>query len=631
MVEPNVNRKLAAILSADVVGYSRLMHDDEPATVALLKDYRAAVGRVIERRKGRVVNAPGDSILAEFPSAVEAVQAAVEIQQSVQGRNVELPEDRRMAFRIGVNLGDVIEEDDGTIYGDGVNIAARMEALADAGGICIASTVYDAVEGKLDCGFDFLGERQVKNIAKPINVYRVRGEASATPPHPKNPKRRRALIGALGAGAAFLIVAAGAWWWIAREPAPHPLTTAATLPAGPSIAVLPFTNLSGGHDNERFSDGLTESIISGFSKFDSFMIVARNSTFQYKGKSVDVREVGAALNVRYVLEGSVQRSGDRLRVSAQALDAGNGDHLWSETYDRDVTAATILDFQDDITAHVVSSLASYEAPLWQAEIRKMGATNARDQDSYGCILLSHVFFNNFTGDDHERARNCLEQAVQRTPTYAPAWIELAWIYITEYRYQFNLRPEPLERALAAAQHALELNPQNYFVSYGLAMIHFNREQELDSFYALAEKALDLNPFDATMIAEFGAFMAYTGDWDRGAALGRKAIALAPAGWMYTTLALDHYRKGEYRQALIEGQKINLPESNFANALLAAIYGKLGDKEKASVHLKRVLAVQPGFAAAPGSLFLTRRMTEDLVDSLMDGLRKAGLDELRPAN
>ena len=328
MTDPSSRRKLTAILSADVVGYSRLMAANEAATVETLKSYRDIIARLVVRHGGRVVNAPGDALLAEFPSAVEAVQAAIEIQKSLEGHNIELEPDRRMQFRIGVNLGDVIEEADGTIYGDGVNIAARMEALAEGGGVCISSTVYDAVEGKLSYGFDFLGEQQVKNIAKPVRVYRVRAEPRTT--------GRRALrqSGTCDGRSPYLALAllvlgaVGAWLYRDRwmpapeEAAEHPVLDAFN---GPSIAVLPFVNLSGDANQEYFSDGLTEDLITQLSRASrDLRVLARNTAFQYKGKAVDVSKLGRELGVRYVLEGSVQRTEDDLRVAAQLIDTQTG-------------------------------------------------------------------------------------------------------------------------------------------------------------------------------------------------------------------------------------------------------------------------------------------------------------------
>ena len=302
MADRSSRRKLAAILSADAVGYSRLMAADEAATVETLKAYRDIIVRLVARRGGRVVNAPGDALLAEFPSAVEAVQAAIEIQQSVEGHNIELEADRRMQFRIGVNLGDVIEESDGTIYGDGVNIAARLEALAEGGGVCISSTVYDAVEGKLALGFDFLGEHQVKNIAKPVRVYRVRAESKPPSARPRAKRRMQWQIAVPALALILLLLgAAGVWRW--SSPSVSPLSEKA------SIAVLPFENIGSDFKWDRFADGITEDIITDLSHSKDLFVIARNSTEVYKGKPVDIRQVGRDLGVKYVLEGSIQPLG----------------------------------------------------------------------------------------------------------------------------------------------------------------------------------------------------------------------------------------------------------------------------------------------------------------------------------
>jgi TolB-like protein/class 3 adenylate cyclase len=316
MADPSSRRKLAAILSADVVGYSRLMAANEAATVETLKSYRDIIARLVVRRGGRVVNTPGDALLAEFPSAVEAVQAAIEIQQSVEGHNIELEADRRMQFRIGVNLGDVIEEPDGAIYGDGVNIAARLEALAEGGRVCISSTVYDAVEGKLALGFDFLGEHQVR-ILRNRCVYRVRRARHRRASSAKRRKRWQVAGPAL-ALILVLLGAVGAWRWSSPP--------ATLLPEKASIAVLPFDNIGGDSKWDRFADGITEDIITDLSHSKDLNVIARNSTEVYKGKPVDIRQIGRDLNVKYVLEGSIQSLGERIRVTAQ-LRAGSGTHV----------------------------------------------------------------------------------------------------------------------------------------------------------------------------------------------------------------------------------------------------------------------------------------------------------------
>ena len=551
MAEPEVKRKLAAILSADVVGYAKLMADDDAATVTTLQDYRAAIARLVERHKGRVVNAPGDNILAEFPSAVEAVQCAAEIQKVLEGRNLELSPERRMDFRIGINLGDVIEEADGTIYGDGVNIAARMEALAEAGGICISSKVLDEVEGKLDYGFDFLGEQPVKNIAKPVRVYRVRGEPGAAKAKP--PRRGASRLGLVAAAAVVVLAIAGfAGWQLTRSPESEQVAEvdlALEPTKRPTIAVLPFTNASGDPEQDYFSTGLTEDIITRLSRFSEFSVIARNSTSQYKGKEVDVREVGRDLGARYVIEGSVRKAADTVRVTVQVLDAADGTHLWAETYDREYTAANLFEVQDEITEQVAGIIGSSAEILWRAEIAAIKGKPTDSLDAYECVLRALAYYDELDPDSHLVIRDCLERAVELDPNYAEAWNELTQAYLDEFKFDYNPRPgAPLDRALEAALTATELDPASATAHASLATTYFFRGDH-DHFFVEAERAIELNPNNSENLAEMGIWMAYAGKWQRGMALVDRAIALnpQPPGWFFWLSYLAHYRDQDYEE------------------------------------------------------------------------------------
>ena len=640
MAEPTSRRKLAAILCADAVGYARLMQGDEAATVATLKDYRAAIGRVIERHQGRIVNAPGDSILAEFASAVEAVQAAVEIQHSVRGRNVELAEDRRMEFRVGINLGDVIEEDDGTIYGDGVNIAARMEALADAGGVCVSSTVYDAVAGKLALGFDFLGAQQVKNIANPVNVYRVRSE---TRPSPATPTKSRTLRWAVVAAAAVVVIAiglAGAWLWGERAGAPADGVGGAqdpvlALPAGPSIAVLPFVNLSGDPEQDYFVDGITEEIITALTQFRELFVIARNSTFQYKGQALDVRRIGEELGVRYVLEGSVRRAADTIRVTAQLIDAQTGAHLWAETYDRALSAETIFAVQDEITEHVVARIAEPFGVISRAGVKAASGKATDSLDAYECVLRTREFYGIEVPDLFPPIRDCLERAVAREPDYADAWAWLALMYLNEHRFDFSPRidPPPLDRALVAAQRAVGLAPDSEMPHFALASVYYFRK-DLNQFRLEANNAIAINPSNALVIAELAGYFGYLGEFDRSLALTRKAMALNPhhPTWYYATVFNYHYHKREYEAALAAVLNWNEPYFFGYQVHLAQAYAMLGRQAEAEAAIAELLQLRPDF-----SLEVARRQlemwnrTEPLIVHELNGLRRAGLRATAPAN
>jgi TolB-like protein/class 3 adenylate cyclase len=354
MAEEGFKRKLAAILSADVEGYSRLMDDDEEATVRTLTSYRNAITDLVQQFRGRVVDAPGDNLLAEFTSVVDAVNCAVEIQRDLTERNTELAYNRQMLFRIGVNLGDVIEED-GRIYGDGVNIAARVESLAEAGGICISGRAYDQVENKLGLEYENLGEHQVKNIARPIRVYRVLsypGAAAHRVTTAKEAVRKKWRNLAIFAGGAVIVMATAlaGWQYVMRQPETEEAASLEKmkfpLPKKSSIAVLPFDNMSGDPEDDYLADGISEDIIAALSKIDQMFVIARNSTFTYKGKPVKVKQVSEEFGVQYVLEGSIQRSDDRLRVTAQLIDALTGHHLWADRYDRKMT--DLFEVKDEI-------------------------------------------------------------------------------------------------------------------------------------------------------------------------------------------------------------------------------------------------------------------------------------------
>ncbi len=385
--------------------------------------------------------------------------------------------------------------------------------------------------------------------------------------------------------------------------------------------------MSGDLADEAFSDGLTDDIIAGLSKFRSLIVIARNSTSQYKGKPIDVREVGTALGAGYVLEGSVRELEGQLRVTTQLLEANNGGHLWSETFDYSLASISILDAQDLITARVVGSLGPVGGPIWLSEIQKLSRSPSVPQDPYDCTLLATQYFGSYNIELHARARNCLENAVKDTPNYAPGWLNLAWMYLEEHTYEINVRPNALDRALAATQRARELDPLHYEVYYLLARIYHAREEKLDTFYAMTDKAIALNPYDSTMIGDLGNWTSYAGEWERGGEMLRRAMQLNPSypSWIHFPLSLDFCRKGEYREALVELQKADLPQNFMVQGALAAVYAQLGELETAKATLNRVLAIHPEFANDPRDSYVKRRMPDDLVDDLMDGLRKAGLE------
>ncbi|KKL97920.1 hypothetical protein LCGC14_1829590, partial [marine sediment metagenome] len=381
MNEERAKRKLSAILSADVKGYSRLMQDDESSTIQTLKAYRDLMTSLVQEYRGRVVDSPGDNVLSEFGSVVDAVECAVKIQQKLKEKNAELPESRRMEFRIGINLGDVVEEGE-RIYGDGVNITARVEGLAEGGGICISASVYDQVETKLDLNYEYPGEHSVKNILKPIRAYRVRiGE---------------------GAESSEVVSASGAILSMKSD--------GNGTPGKRSIAVLPFVNMSADPEQEYFSDGMTEDLITDLSKISGLFVIARNSVFTYKGKSVKVEEVGKELGVRYVLEGSVRKADNRVRITAQLIDASSGGHLWAERYDRDLK--DIFALQDEVTKEIVSALA---VKLTEDERKSIAFAPTDNVEAYDYRLRGSEYFARATKEAVAQARQMYEKAIELDP------------------------------------------------------------------------------------------------------------------------------------------------------------------------------------------------------------------------
>ena len=615
-----MERRLAAILAADVVGYSRLMEQDEADTFERLRAHRRELFEPsIEKHRGRIFKLMGDGLLAEFGSVVDAVACAVDLQRGMAERNNGVAEDRRIDVRIGVNLGDVIVEGEDR-HGEGVNIAARLEQLAEPGGIWLSQQAHDHVETKLDVAYKDLGQHVLKNIAKPVRVYRV--DVAGVRASRRAPAKRRSRL-AVAAGLIALAAVGGAtgWYWThaARDPV-------LALPKGASIAVLPLANMSGDPNDAYFSDGLTEDIIAALARFSDLFVIARHSTAQLKGEA-DPLEAGRKLGARYVLRGSVRRSEGQLRVTVQLLDTKDGKHLWSETYDRSLTAADVFAVQDEITGRVVGIIGSSDAPLWRS--RRQDELREKRPDSleaYECVLLTYVFYDTFAAKEHARARDCLERAVVLAPDYATAWARLGFMYIEEYKYGYNARPQPLERALPPAQKAIELDPKNQDGYYALAIIRYMREKDFDAFHVTAEQALALNPNNAWVVSDLGTWTFYSGDWERGKALVRKAMALNPLHqrWLHFPFFLDHYRKGEYRDARAVALKINLPDNHMVQAGLAAAYGQLGETEKAKATIDHILTYHPRFADDPRAAFVRRRMPRDLVESLMDGLRKAGM-------
>ena len=533
-----------------------------------------------------------------------------------------------MRFRIGLNLGDVTEQD-GALYGDGVNLAARLESLADPGGLSVSGSVYDQIEGKLPVAFEFAGEQSVKNIAKPVRTYRALLDFAEKRRPPSSHLRLKRTTAALLAGAAIVMAAIS--WYAAEVTSSRDRgkeDPVLAMPTGPGIAVLPFNNLSGDPKQDYFADGITEQVITELTRFRNLFVIARNSTFRYKGQAVDVRQLGRELGVRYVLEGSVRREGQRVRATAQLLDATKGAHVWAETYDRELTAGGMFEVQDDITQRVVGAVGGAHGALSRASLEQSKKKTTTSLDAYECVLQS---FAVISAAEHLKVRECLERSVRSDPAYAEAWAALSFVYLNEHVHGFNPRPDSLARAQDAARHAIDLEPNAQSGHAALANVAFFR-RDLDAFYPAAERALALNPNYEKTLSEMGTLIVY-GNWtnaerrERGLALLKKAMALNPSdpGWYRFPGAWVHWWKGEYTEALAEAKKINMPDFVWTHELLAVTYAGLGRKDEAAAAVADVLRLRPDMPVAVRAEWRKWNAPEEVIDRAIADLRRAGME------
>jgi adenylate cyclase len=630
MATQEVKRKLTAILSADVKGYSRLMGEDEESTARTLNAYKEVMTGLIQHHRGRVVGTAGDSMLAEFASVVDAVRCAVEIQKELKIKNSDLPENRKMEFRIGVNLGDVIEDGE-QILGDGVNIAARLESLSDAGGICISGTAYDQVENKLSLGYEYLGEQTVKNIVKPIRVYRILmepeeagkvvGEKKAKPRQWK-----RATIGLVTV--LIVVVAAFVIWKLSAPPVPQREVAskdkmAFPLPDKPSIAVLPFTNMSGDPKQEYFSDGLTEQIITSLSKFQRLFVIARNSTFVYKGKPVKVQKVAEDLGVRYVLEGSVQKSGDRVRITAQLIDALTGHHIWSEHYDRELK--DIFTLQDEITMRIMTAMRVELTEGEQARHWIKWETDnlkAFDKNYQGI-----GFMRRGTKQDNDTARQLFEEAIAFDPKFVYPYMNLGLTHFWDARFGWSESPaKSLQRAFELAQKALAMEESIDVAHSLLASIYLVMRQH-DKAIAEGERAVALNPNGAFAYMVLAAIVGCAGKWEESVLYAKQSMRLNPFPEFgdYWILGRAYFMTGQFDEAIVALRKALQMNPNFlpAHIFLAAYYSSLGRDAEATASAKEVLRINPKFTIESYAKTLPYKDKAD-IDREVDALRKAGL-------
>ena len=630
MAEEGFKRKLTAILSADAVGYSRLMAEDEAATVRTLATYREVITSLINQHRGRVIDSPGDNVLAEFSSVVDAVQCAVAVQNEFETRNATLAENRRMEFRIGINLGDVIEEDD-RIYGDGVNIAARLESLAEPSGICVSKTAFDQIETKLPLGYEYLGEQSVKNIPKPVGAYRVlmKPDAAGKVIGEKRFLGRFSRRTALAAIVILVIVAGGLIGWniyLQQSKKVEPASVekmAYPLPEKPSIAVLPFDNLSGDPDQEYFSDGLTDQIISTLSKLRGLFVISRSSMFTYKGKPVKVQKVAEDLGVKYVLEGSVQRSADRVRITVQLIDATTGHHIWSEGYDRE--PKDIFAIQDDITIKITSALrveltAGEQARLWD----KNATTNLRAWEKF---LLAVDYIWRYTKEDNATARRLFEEVITLDPKYDVAYACIGYTHFYDARFWWvESRAESIEMALKYAQKAIELNDTSDLGYLLIGSVYFLQGQ-YEKAIAEGERAAALNPNGAANYSALAGFVGCSGKWEESIELAKKSIRLQPfaPAFYYHFFGRAYFMTWQLDESIITWKKVLQVNPNYlpAHAFLAACYSSLDRYAEASAAAKEVLRINPKFSIESYTKTLPYKNKAD-IERYVAALRKAGL-------
>jgi len=583
-----MDRRLAAILATDVVGYSRLIRADEEGTIAALKSLRAdLIDPKIAAHHGRIVKLMGDGMLAEFPSVVDAVRAAVETQQAVAEHNSGLPEDKRIEFRVGINLGDIIIDGD-DIYGDGVNVAARMEGLAEPGGICMSGTVVDHVKGKVELDFEDMGEQQVKNISEPIRVYRVASDALSVS-------------------------------------TVRPPSTVLPLPDKPSIAVLPFVNMSGDPEQEFFSDGITEDLITTLSRILGLFVIARTSSFVYKDKAIDVKQVSRDLGVHYVLEGSVRTAANRVRVTAQLIDARTGLHLWANRYDRDLT--DVFAVQDEITTNVVRAL---QVALVEGEQARVWHHSTDNVQAWSYLTQAVVHFHKIIArEGNETARKLLEEALQLDPDYAAAWVWLGHIHWHDVRFLWSDAPdESLAKAAECAERARALDDDYSELHTLLGAIHLIRG-EYDAAIESCERAVALDPNGAYVTGFLGYALNWAGRPEEALNCAQKAMRFSPlhAPWHVVVAAHANRLLGRYEEAVVLYQRSikQAPEYILPHIGLTACYTAMGRLEDARAQAAEVLRIDPGYSIGRYATVLTYQQPEHAQRS-RDALREAGLPE-----
>jgi adenylate cyclase len=627
MIQHGVERKLAAILSADVKEYSRLMSQDERSTIRTLTAYKEAMSSLIEEYRGRVVDSPGDNLLAEFGSVIDAVNCAVEIQRELAERNADLPPACQMEFRIGINLGDVVEEE-GRLFGDGVNIAARLESLAEAGGICISGTAYDHVKNKLGLEYEYLGKQEVKNIPEPVRVYRVLsfpGAAAHRVVQAKNAFSKIWRSLSMVVAAVFIVGAAVVLWHFYFRPPPIEITSVEKKPSPlaeqPSIAVLPFANMSNDPEQEYFCDGIADQIITSISKIPYITVIARNSSFAYKGQSVNVQQIAKGLGVRYILEGSLQRDNENVRINTQLIDAQTGQHLWAENYDRKLDDIFLV--QDEICKNIMVAL---QVKLTVGEVARLTADTVSIK-AYEKYLKAAQHGSRRNMEDSLVTRRLAQEAIALDPEYAAAYLQVGWTYLDEVWFGMTKKPsESIAKAEEMAQKAISIRGLTDGENALLSCVYLLRK-DLDKAIAYAEKAVEQRPNFAYVHHILGMALRSNGQYDEAILRFQKALQLNPVKPLVylNNLAWAYFHSRQCDKAISIWNEVlaRNPDYLFAYMGLTAAYWLTGSEDEARQAAQHVLRINPEFSVG---YWEKRSYVKDeaLMEEQFDAWRKAGL-------
>jgi len=598
--EKKTTRKLRAILSADVKGYSLLMANDEAFTIKTLKEYRGIMSEQIQGYNGRVVDTPGDNLLAEFSSAVDAVECAVEIQKRLKMESDKHEEEKKLKFRIGVNIGDVVQDDD-RIYGSGVNVAARIEGLADPGGVCISRNVYDQIKDKMNFGYEYLGDHEVKNIKEPVTVYKVLTDSKdAGKLIGEKAQKQRKKWPALAVAAVAILIGIIVWQFYYEKSPPIEAASienmALPLPDKPSIAVLPFDNLSGDPEQEYFSDGITEEIISALSQTPKMFVIARHSTSVYKGKPVKIKQVAEDLGVRYVLEGGIQKEGDRVRITAQLIDALSGHNLWAERYDRDLKELFAL--QDEITMEIINAL---QVELTEGEHARLWRKGTDNLEAYLKSLKARELYLTQTKENNAQAQQLAKEAIALDPDYPPPYHVLSVTHFYDILFGTTKSPaESIKKAVEAIQKAIALD-DNYALAHGwLGSLYTMLLGEYDKGVTEAQKGVALDPNGAHNYIYLETTLRFGGRHEEAVQAIEKAIRLNPFPPVtyYQHACMSYVFANQYEKAISAGEKaLKVASSNdyITRVDLATAYILAGLEEEARSMAKEILRINPKFS------------------------------------